>query len=439
MTSLLPDATGSFRRQIVVLTTCVVAFAMVVLTVVLQVVLADLSKSTVDRVLEDRADAVVGSVVDASTGAGLEVPTAELDTGVVVYDASGAAVVGIAPGRLQEAYTDLSTTSVTHYRTVGETRLIAEPFSTPSGTEGVVLVSERFAPYESAERYALIVSLITGALATAASAAIAAWVTSRALGPVAVLARTAADWSEHDLSRRFALGPPTNEIAALAAILDTLLDKVSAAIRSEQRLTSELAHELRTPLTAVQASADLALMDDNLTPDAREFMADIADAARRMATTITTLLDVARTGATQLEASACWLDEVIAEVVRSLPPHQLEVQVSVLNDRVAAPATILTRALSPVVENAVRFARHRVEITAPDASGGDIVLVISDDGPGVDLPDETVFLPGTTSLGGSGAGLGLALARRLARSIGGDLDLAQAQAPTRFEFRLPRS
>ena len=61
------------------------------------------------------------------------------------------------------------------------------PSPRPGGTAGVVVVSERLAPYEAAERYALIVSLVTGVLATAAAAAIAAWVTSRALAPVAVL------------------------------------------------------------------------------------------------------------------------------------------------------------------------------------------------------------------------------------------------------------
>lgn len=438
MSSLLPDATGSFRRQIVILTTCVTAFAMVVLTVVLQVILADLSKSTVDRVLEDRADAVVGSAVSASTGASLEVPSTELDSGVVVYDAAGDTVVGIAAAPLRGAYTSLSAVETTRFRTVGETRIIAEPFTTSSGIPGVVVVSERLAPYEEAERYALIVSLVTGALATAAAAAIAAWVTSRALKPVAVLARTAADWSEHDLSRRFELGAPTNEITALAGILDTLLDKVSAAIRSEQRLTSELAHELRTPLTAVQGTADLALMEDGLSPDARESMKDIADAARRMSTTITTLLEVARTEASQLEASSCSLVDVIEDVLRNVDHDHLEVEVSVASHRVGAPSAILARALAPVVENAVRFARHRVSISSSESPTGNVIVTIDDDGPGVDSPAEAIFLPGTTSSGGSGAGLGLALARRMARSIGGELDLAQPQGPTRFELRLPR-
>jgi len=180
-------------------------------------------------------------------------------------------------------------------------------------------------------------------------------------------------------------------------------------------------------------------MGDDLSPDARESMEDIADAARRMSTTITTLLEVARTEASQLEASSCSLVDVVEDVLRNVDHDHLEVEVSVASQRVAAPSAILARALAPVVENAVRFARHRVSISSSESPTGDVIVMIDDDGPGVELPAQTIFLPGTTSSGGSGAGLGLALARRMARSIGGELDLAQPKGPTRFVLRLPRS
>ena len=116
------------------------------------------------------------------------------------------------------------------------------------------------------------------------------------------MAETATEWSEHDLARRFGLGPPDNEITALAATLDQLLDKVSSAIRSEQRLTSELAHELRTPLTTIQGMADLVLLRDVLPAAATRDIDEISTASQRMAATITALLDLARNEATVLAA-----------------------------------------------------------------------------------------------------------------------------------------
>src|SRR5205085_589409 len=85
-----------------------------------------------------------------------------------------------------------------------------------------------------------------------------AWlIIGRALAPVAEMARTATAWSENRLDRRFGLGPARDEITGLGAVLDSLLERVGAAIRAEQRLTAELAHELRTPLTVIRGEAQL--------------------------------------------------------------------------------------------------------------------------------------------------------------------------------------
>ena len=431
-----PVPSGSFRGQIVVLTVCVTAFAMVVLTVLVQFVLAAQTRRDVDRVLEDRADAVASSTTSGSKEGALSVPDADLDRGVVVYKADGTLAAGLVPGELADTYAELSTTTTTQLRNVGDDRRVfALPFSTATGTTGVVVVDEVLTPYEEAEFYALIVSLTTGAIATAAAATLAAWVTKRALRPVAVLASTAADWSEHDLSRRFALGPPTNELTALAGTLDTLLDRVSAAIRSEQHLTSELAHELRTPLTTIQGNADLALMGEDLSASAREYVEEISAAAHRMTTTIATLLELARTELDVAESAVSSLADVVDEVVRSTPTD-LRVDVDVPDLRLGMTHVLAVRTLAPVMANAVRFATSVVRIyVVPTTTSVD--LVIEDDGPGVQGDSERIFEAGTTSGGGSGAGLGLALSRRIARSCGGYVELTRAGGPTQFTVRLP--
>ena len=436
MSQLVPS--GSLRRQMVVLTASVTAFGMIVLTVVLQLVLAAQSARDVARILEDRADAVAGATTTSPDTGALVVPLAELDRGVVVYDADGARVAGLVPSDLADVYAELSTTTTSRLRDGGDDhRVLALPFDTSTGVPGVVIVDENLHPYEEAEFYALLVSLITGAIATLAAAGLAAWVTTHALTPVAQLASTATDWSEHDLSRRFALGPPTNELTALAATLDTLLDRVTAAIRSEQRLTAELAHELRTPLTTIQGSADLALLGDDLSPPARENLEEISEAAHRLTSTITTLLGLARTEHDIAESAVSSLAEVIDEVVRTTP-SDLPITVDVPDVRLGMPHVLAVRALAPVVANAVRFATSGVRLHLATGSAAGVDLLVEDDGPGVDGDPEQIFAPGTTSGGGSGAGLGLALARRIARSCGGDVSVTRAQDPTQFTVRLPR-
>ena len=436
-----PVPSGSFRRQIVILTACSTAFAMVVLTVVVQLILAAQTSRDVDRVLEDRADAVAGSTTSEPGQGALSVPQADLDRGVVVYAADGTLVAGIVPKELADTYAVLSATTTTQLRNVGDDRrVLALPFATAGGARGVVIVDELLQPYEDAEFYALLVSLITGAFATGAAAALAAWVTKRALQPVAVLASTAADWSEHDLTRRFALGPPRNELTALAGTLDTLLDKVSAAIRSEQRLTSELAHELRTPLTTIQGTADLALMGDDLPTSAREDLEQISVAAHRMTGTIATLLELARSDRNVAESAVSSLAGVVNETVQATPtPTAITVDVDLPDLRLGLRHALAVRALAPVVANAVRFATSSVRIVVPSSMTAGVELTVEDDGPGVQADPERIFEAGTTSGGGSGAGLGLALARRVARSCGGNVELTRREGPTRFTVRLPRA
>jgi two-component system OmpR family sensor kinase len=435
-----PSLPRSFHQQIVVLTASVTAIAMLLLTLVVQLVLAHVTTNDLNRVLEDRADAVVSSVEAGPTGT-VTIPPSRLDSGVALYDDQGKLVAGSVPDGLERIYQELSTAGATTLRNAdGQDRVQARPFTTPDGASGVVIVAERLEPYEEAEHLALIVSLVTGVLATMAAAAIAAWTTRRALRPVAEMAETATEWSEHDLGRRFGLGPPGNEITALAATLDQLLDKVSSAIRSEQRLTSELAHELRTPLTTIQGMAELVLLRDVLPPEASRDVEEISAAGQRMAVTITALLDLARNEATVFAASRSSLLDVLADVAGTIDAGDVALSVDAAETRLDLPEALAVRAISPVVENAVRFATSQVTITSRLREPGSVEILVDDDGPGLDRSQaEAIFSPGTTSASGTGSGLGLAIARRIARTVGGDVTVETDAPTTRFVIRLPQS
>lgn len=433
-----PRIVGSFRRQLVVLSATVTAFAVVLLALIVQLVLSQSASRSLNQVLMDRTDAVISSAQGASAGGRLVVPDASLDAGVAVYDATGALVAGSAPSALAEQYADLRAVAQRASVTVEEDdRVRAQPFALDSGIEGVVVVTERLAPYEVAERDALIVSLATGLLAVLASAALAAWVSRRALAPVVEMAATADDWSEHDLGRRFDLGAPTNEITALAGTLDTLLDRVSVAIRSEQRLTSELAHELRTPLTAVQGTADLLALRPDLDAEVRAEVAEIRAGTRRMAETISGLLELARSASILADPSAADLAVAVRQVLDDLGAGA-GVEVDVPSGlHLALPSTLAMRAVAPVVENAVRVATH-VRVSVVAARTGFVALAVDDDGPGVAEPvRELIFEPGHTAGPHAGSGLGLPLARRIARSAGGDVRLVTGNTGTRFVIELP--
>jgi two-component system, OmpR family, sensor kinase len=429
----------SFRGTIVLSTVGVMTVAMLLVGVGVQVLLARTAQRDINTVLDGRADAMI-TVVQQASGHRLIVPRGALEPGMEVFDSRGGLIAGSVERRVREAAEALAGTS--SRRTVsgpeGEERLLGVPFTTPSGERGVIVVSQETGPYERSESYALLATLAIGVLVVAITALIALRVTHKALEPVAHMAQAATDWSEHDLTHRFALGPPTDELSSLGNTLDQLLDRVTSAIRTEQRLTAELAHELRTPLTNIQGSAGLALMRGVEDPEDREDFEEIAASAREMSAVIRTLLDIAREGSAGGKGQTCTVAEVMAGLAGSLGDRvRVDDRTGESSARIAAPPELVVRAVAPLVDNAVRHAHEQVTFTAAD--GPDHVrLVVADDGDGVAESVRTrLFEPGVTN-GAGGAGLGLGIARRVARSFGGEIDLDPDAAGAAFVVTMPR-
>ncbi len=353
----------SLRAQLTWLTAAASTAAVVVLGVLVQLLLARTADSSLVRVLNDRAETIVSSVVQASTGPRVVVPQARLDADVAVYDARGRVVAGAVPDALADRYAALRTVRTSRTLAVGDAaRVHALGFRTDQGVRGTVVVSERLAPYQRTAQVALWITVGAGVLLVLVSTGLVAFASRRVLAPVAEMARTADAWSEHDLGRRFDLGGSGNEISALGQTLDGLLDKVAVTIRSEQRLTSELAHELRTPLTAVQGNAELVLLNPSLDAQAREDVEEILAGCRRMSATVSGLIDLARSRSSAADGDRCAVADVVADVLDELdlatshPGLAVSAEVGGPGSW-TVPRALAVRALAPVVSNAAHFAR----------------------------------------------------------------------------------
>ncbi len=418
-------------------TVIVVAAVMVVAAVGVQIILALTASNDIENRLEERTTAALAVITEASTTS-LTVPEESLVPGVLVYDDTGRLVAGVIDPDLRAAADRLSTSTTA--RSVGgddEYQLRATPFTTASGDGGVVVISQEVTAYERSEGYALIATVLLGLVTVASTAIVTRRATTQALRPVTQMAQSASEWSEHDLTRRFALPSVDDELGALGHTLDQLLDRVAAAIRAEQRLTAELAHELRTPLTAIQGSADLALMRGVEDEATRDDVAQIGASARAMAEVITTLLDAAREpGAAS--SSRCSVHDLVDDIAALVPSRLRFVDdTGASAAAIAAPAHLVVRALAPMVDNAVRHARGTVTVTAADAVDT-VAISVTDDGPGVseELRD-TVFDPGVSA--GSRTGLGLGITRRVVHSMGGDVSVGRQSEGATFTMVLPRA
>jgi signal transduction histidine kinase len=314
---------------------------------------------------------------------------------------------------------------------------------------GTVVAGVSLVPYERTEHIALVTSLILATILFVAVLLAARWSLAAALRPVSEMTEAADDWSEHDLDRRFALGEPYDELTHLAATLDSLLDRLASSLRREQRFSAELSHELRTPLASISAEAELALRHERGTAEYRDALEAIRRKADEMRRTVETLVAAAREesslqrGTADAAAAAAAAAEACASAAKDRG-ITLEVIPPPTPIRAGTDSDVLERILAPLVENACRFASRTVRVGVV-RDGGAVRYSIEDDGPGVTAADrERIFEPGVRGTGSepnhnsqNGAGLGLALARRLARAAGGDVQADAVSSGARFSVRLP--
>jgi two-component system OmpR family sensor kinase len=375
--------------------------------------------------LDARVSAAAATVVNGPHGVRvLDQRSRLLDQNVWIFDASGTLIDGrLTEPDLARTVTDLGKSADAQQITIGDISYLSRPVRREGARVATVVAIEDHEPYERSERSAIWLSIGLGA-ATVAIATGAAWMAAtRSLRQVQAMADLADDWREHDVGRRFDPGEGGDEIAHLGRTLDDLLDRIVDALSAERRLTDEIAHELRTPLAVVLAEADLAREHASL--DQREGIDAIHAAAMRMRDSIDTMLSVARAHASGADRST--VGELMGAL--ELPPTAYDATT------LAAPVPPLVAAIRPLLENAARHGPGvpRVEVSR---DGRTVVIAVLDDGDGVSAADvERIFEPGHTTRDG-GSGLGLSLARRMVRTVGGDV-VACPGPGGRFEVRVP--
>jgi two-component system, OmpR family, sensor kinase len=323
-------------------------------------------------------------------------------------------------------------------------RLYAVPIVHNGQRAGTLVTGISLAPYHHTQRTALMGSLTLFLVLLSITGIAAWWLLRSALRPVAQMTEQAGTWSEQDLDRRFGLGEPHDELTHLAFTLDGLLDRLAASLRHERRFSAEMSHELRTPLAKLMAEAELALRRERSESDYRESLQAVLANAQHIERIVETLVSAAQHDA-QPQGVANAAD--IAEAVVAAYSHDassrgvdLELVDTPERVRVGVDQDTAERILHPVVENALRYGRGKVQVRVT-RNGSSVHFDVDDDGPGV-LADEheAIFEPAVRGSAArssqSGAGLGLALSRRLARAVSGDVE-AHPGASGHFVVRLP--
>jgi histidine kinase len=294
---------------------------------------------------------------------------------------------------------------------------------------------------------ALNTALLVGLVASVAAAFVVAWfVTRRLLRPLNAV---------RSATRQIAAGryevsvplPSEPELAALASDVNTLAGALADTESRRTRLLGEVAHELRTPLTALDGYVEGLI--DGVFPPSAEVFSSLSEELRRLHRLANDLSSLSRVQEQGLDLHL--VDADLADLARRaaarLAPQFDDAQVTlVVNADTALPVSAdpdrITQVLTNLLGNALLAtpAGGGVTVTArPAARGGEVV--VSDTGVGLSGPDvERVFerfyrAPGQPRRS-AGSGIGLTIARGIARGHGGEVTASSAGAGLGASFTM---
>ncbi|KRE57089.1 sensor histidine kinase KdpD [Phycicoccus sp. Soil748] len=228
------------------------------------------------------------------------------------------------------------------------------------------------------------------------------------------------------------------ELDQVSQVLSRSAQTLTKSLASERDFAADASHQLRTPLTALLMRLEEIAATDDLEVVQEEANIAIAQ-VERLTRVVDDLMSRTRRGGDEPKATVS-LDSVIAALQREWQPafEQARRSVRVHGERglvVQATPVALSQVLSTLLENSLAHGRGTVDVHAR-RSGPSVVVEVSDQGEGVPATIAPhIFERSVTT---SGTGLGLALARDLAESNGGRLELIQAQ-PAIFALFLSES
>lgn len=472
MTISPPLRSGSLRRRTIVAVVALVALLLVVLAVVVDVALGARLRGQIEERLRDRAAAaasLVGTVDDTDLAERLS------DQGLAVRidSAGGSSVVaGPSPEQLREGPpggpggpggapgnrstpqpTASSDVSVVASEVTGDDDLVTLRSTLSDGSILTLTASAAGVGDTLAQvRWIMAVSSV-GVLVLAAGAV--TLVVRRSLRPLDQVSRVARAIGSGERERRLHPTRSDTEIGRVATALDDMLDDVvgaeQAALDAEQRLRaflSDAAHELRTPVAGIRAAADTLVRADLDGPEREMLAAHVAREAARASRLVDDLLTMARVDR-GLDLSRVDVDlrALVEAEERRVPLVHPGLHLRSTIPDAAVPVHAdpdrLAQVLSNLVENAARATSGAgTVILGLETRGATAVVSVTDDGPGIPRADrERIFerlvrLDAARATSG-GVGLGLPIARGIARAHGGDVRCVDSETGARFEVTLP--
>ncbi len=274
--------------------------------------------------------------------------------------------------------------------------------------------------------------MIAGALALLAVQFLAHGMTA----PLRQMAVAAKRMSRGDYSNRIATGNG-DEVGQLAEAFNQMAAELAETDRLQKEFIANASHELRTPVAGLQST--LENLVDGVGRADRPTLERMLAQSELLGRLVNQLLDLSRLEAAAEERANDELDmgdllhDLTAQLQLGNPVALIEVKAP-LGLKVAGDGPQLQRVFANVIGNAVRFSPHGSAVTVTASrQNGSVRIAVRDQGPGIPADQRTkVFerfwqADGSAPTGGGGAGLGLAISRRIIDQHGGDIHITDNQ------------
>ncbi len=261
------------------------------------------------------------------------------------------------------------------------------------------------------------------------------WFSRRLVTPLDALAGAARQFGTGDISARAKL-IRDDELGDVGRAFDDMADRTSALISSQRQLMADVSHELRTPLARIRVALELAAEDPLA---AKDVLTDVGTDLDEIDQLIADILTTARLDAdqTQIKREPISVGELAERAAKRFtarhPNRKLEQSVDDAERALECDPVLLRRALDNLLDNAAKYSEPAQPVKLEvHTNGRSVELAVVDKGVGMTKEEldraGTPFwrADGSRARKTGGVGLGLALARRIARAHGGDVLLDSA-------------
>lgn len=327
------------------------------------------------------------------------------------------------------------------YATLGKERVVLLPFELEHGDADGHRVAAAAAPRMTLRRsigaFALIYLLVATFSAVLATIVLFR-IVRRAFAPIDEAREQADRVVSLGEGKRLTESGPT-EIRTLLVAINRLLDRLDMAHDAQSRFTAEAAHELRTPVTAMLGELDVAMRSERSADEYRQTLESVREEVSRLRQLVEALTALARIDAGQIDRgrelvrAAEIATNAVAAGARLMETTGNDVRVEVDDDPELEVHRVLVEvALGNLLRNAARHAPDTEVILTVSQSDGRVEYTIDDAGPGIPPSEREALFDRFVRSGTarredrSGMGLGLPIAREIARRHGGDCTLDES-------------